>query len=231
VKSDATRSACGRALRDRRLSGRGADRVAGVHRVGSGGFAASYHAENTVDGSGPPQGFGPGVAHDPHAAGNHWTASGSGDVIGEFVIRDFAAATSLGGAHVWNHLSSSGTASTPDSAPRRFDLTVHDGPNGGGSALLFADDVGISRNGTTAQSCDFGEILAGIRSVRFEVAAKVAATGSPNCTGLAEVAFDTTRPDGALIGVASAPAPAPPAPGLPVAGLAGLAALRRRPRG
>ena len=168
-------------------------------------FSASYDILNTIDGSGLPVNFTPASVHATYAVNNHWTtrpgALGNNNAAASFF---FTAPVTIGTFHMWNHLSN-GVAADPGYAVTRFDMRLFDSSNNELFALLNQSAV---PNVFTAQSFTFSPV-ANVSRIDFRVLAN---NGSPNYTGLAEVAFESIPSPGALA----------------LLGLGGLVATRRR---
>lgn len=167
-------------------------------------FSGSYDIGNAIDGSGLPAGFVTGDTHSTYVANNHWTtqsgALAAGNAWADFF---FDSPATIGVFHLWNHRSD-GVASDPGYAVTRFNLELFDsGDNLVGSLIDETAVPGVF----TAQSFNFAAV-SDVSRVRFTILAN---NGSPQYTGVAEVAFDV------------------PAPGaLALAGVTGLALTRRR---
>lgn len=168
-------------------------------------FSGSYDIGNAIDGSGLPAGFDPTSVHATYAVNNHWTtrpgALGAGNAWAEF---SFDAPVTIGTFHMWNHLSN-GVAADPGYAVTLFNLELLDSDS---NVLHTLSNAAAQPNVHVAQSF-FLPVTSNVSSVRITILAN---NGSPNYTGLAEVAFDSV-----------------PAPGaLALLGVSGLVAGRRR---
>lgn len=181
-------------------------------------FSSDYVAENTINGSGLPGGFGPTDTHADYAQGNHWTSNGASPTD-EYIEWGFSSVKTVGGLYIWNHLSNI-IASNSVYEPISFDLTFKDG--GGGTLLEFeAVSLTPDTNGAS-ESFTLSAPLSNVGSVLFEVKAT---QGSPTYTGLAEVLFSDSVIAGADVTLNAVPLPAPA--WLLLAGMAGMAGVRR----
>ncbi|WP_425404944.1 PEP-CTERM sorting domain-containing protein [Hwanghaeella sp.] len=176
-------------------------------------FNASFAAENTINGSGLTSNpRDPSEAHANYAGGNHWTTAAGTNPLDAFITWGFDSPTDLFGMYVWNHRSNIISANT-GYEPTLFTLELFDGSN---NSLLTLTNVSLLPDVATGQTIDFGGLVAGVSSIRFDVDA---VQSSPDFTGLAEVAFETSP-------ITAVPVPA--ALPLLLTGLVGLSFLRRR---
>lgn len=168
-------------------------------------FSSLYDILNTIDGSGLPANFTPADAHANYTINNHWTtAAGALNQNNAAASFFFNLPVTIGTFHMWNHRSN-GIAADPGYAVTRFNLRLFDADNNEIFALL--NQVALP-NIAIAQSYVFAPV-ANVSRVDFRVLAN---NGSPNYTGLAEVAFESIPTPGAVS----------------LLGIAGLAAMRRR---
>ena len=171
-------------------------------------FSGFYAAVYTINGSGLPANFIPADAHDDYSINNHWITSG-GDPSNESIVWGFSSPQTLGAIYLWNHRSNIISANA-GYAPTLFDLTLMDA---GMAPLLVLDDVPLASDTATGQTIGLGGLVASVSFVRFDVEA---VQSSPNYTGLAEVAFDTSA------------IPAPPAVALMITDVRSLLSIARR---
>lgn len=168
-------------------------------------FSASYDIGNVIDGSGLPANFTPASVHSTYVQNNHWTtqagALNANNAAASFL---FDNPVTIGTFHMWNHLSN-GVASDPGYAVTRFDMRLFDSANNELFSLL---NQAALPNVAIAQSYLFAPV-ANVSRVDFRILAN---NGSPNYTGVAEVAFESVPTPGALA----------------LMGLGGLVATRRR---
>ena len=150
-----------------------------------------FAPSNTIDGSGLPGGYGPTDAHADYAfdsgsrTGNHWTTSGQGNPTDEFITWSFNIPQTLDAIHIWNHRSTMPPAGNSEYDVTLFDLTVFDSTS---NVLLTFNDMRLTPDTASGQTFSFGSALAAVSSIRFDIEAT---QGTPNFTGLAEVAFNT----------------------------------------
>ncbi len=170
-------------------------------------FNGSYDIGNVIDGSGLPVNFTASSVHSTYVQNNHWTtqagALANNNAAASFF---FAAPVTIGTFHMWNHLSN-GVASDPGYAVTRFDIRLFDAGNNEIFSLL---NQTATPNVAIAQSYLFAPV-ANVSRVDFRILAN---NGSPNYTGVAEVAFEAVPTPGALA----------------LMGVGGLLATRRRRR-
>lgn len=169
-------------------------------------FSSSYDVLQAIDGSGLPLNFTPNSVHATYAVGNHWTTvardlHNDGNAWANFL---FNTDRTIGTFHLWNHLSN-GVAADPGYAVTLFDLRFFDAAD-----TEIGSMIGLTAqpNVSIAQSYAFAPID-GVRRVQFTIRAN---NGSPNYTGVGEVAFESV--------------PAPASAGL--LAFAAMAAGRRR---
>lgn len=149
-------------------------------------FSGAYVITNTINGSAMPVNFCPASAHGTYLANNHWTTkSGALQQGTAFANFFFDEDQTIGTFLMWNHRSN-GVASDPGYAVTLFDLRLYDADD---IVLLELLDTPATPNVAISQAYRFGPIE-GVRRVEFIV---VANNGSPQYTGLAEVAFSEER--------------------------------------
>lgn len=154
-------------------------------------FSGSYDIGNAIDGSGLPPGFDATSVHATYAANNHWTTRAGALAAGNaWATFSFDEPVTIGTFLMWNHLSN-GVASDPGYAITRFTLELMDSDS---NVLHSLVDVTAVPNVHTAQSFVM-PITGGVSSVKLTILAN---NGSPNYTGLAEVAFSAVPAPGAL---------------------------------
>ncbi len=168
-------------------------------------FSSSYDIGNAIDGSGLPAGFGITDEHATYVQNNHWTtrsgAIGAGTAWADF---SFDSPQTIGAFYMWNHRSD-GVAADPGYAITTFNLELFDDLDNPLGSLM---NQSATPNVLVAQDYLFAPID-DVSRVRLTILAN---NGSPQYTGLAEVAFAAV-----------------PAPGtLALAALGGLATVRRR---
>jgi hypothetical protein len=151
-------------------------------------FSGLYDIGNTRDGSGLTVPFTIFSPHATYETNNHWTTKAGALQAGNaWASFTFNSDRTIGTFHMWNHRSN-GIASDPGYAVTLFNLRMYD-VNG---ALLFELlNQPATPNVPEAQSFCF-EPVDGVRRVDFTILAN---NGSPNYTGLAEVAFDSLGRD------------------------------------
>ena len=149
-------------------------------------FSGSYDIGNTIDGSGLPSPFTTLDVHGTYVVNNHWTtqrgALAAGNAFADFF---FDTPKTVGTFYLWNHLSNN-IASDPGYAVTLFNLELFDAaddPIGSITDLVADPDV------FSAQAFGFAPID-NVSRVRFTILNN---NGSPDLTGVAEVAFDTLR--------------------------------------
>ncbi len=168
-------------------------------------FSALYSILNTINGSGMPANFTPASAHANYAINNHWTtAAGALNQNNAAASFFFNQPVTIGTFHMWNHRSN-GIAADPGYAVTLFNLRLFDANNNELFQLLNQPAL---PNIAIAQSYVFTPV-ANVSRVDFRILAN---NGSPNYTGLAEVAFESIPSPGAMT----------------LLGFVGLAACRRR---
>ena len=153
-------------------------------------FSGAFQIGFAIDGSGMPAGFDPDSTHTTYSSNNHWTTQSgalqAGNAWAEFFFTDPA---SIRRFHMWNHLSN-GIATDPGYAVTEFNIRFFDS-----SDALIHESLGMPAlpNVSVAQTYQF-DLMHDVARVRFEI---IANNGSPQYTGLAEVAFDTVPAPGA----------------------------------
>lgn len=151
-------------------------------------FSGLYDIGNTLDGSGLALPFTIFTPHATYATNNHWTTkSGALQAGNAWASFTFNTNRTIGTFHMWNHRSN-GIASDPGYAVTLFDLKMYDAR---GTLLFALLNQAATPNVAVAQSFCF-EPVDGVRRVDVVILDN---NGSPNYTGLAEVAFDSTGRD------------------------------------
>lgn len=145
-------------------------------------FSASYDIGNAIDGSGLTLPLCLTQGHATYTTHNHWTtkagALNAGTAFADFVFADGAT---VGSFILWNHRSD-GVAADPGYAVTLFDLELFDEAGGLLHALRSQPAVpGVS----AAQTFSF----APVDHVHHAKLTILDNNGSPNYTGVAEVAF------------------------------------------
>ena len=151
-------------------------------------FTAGFDgtAMNTIDGSGLPVSFTTSDAHGPYVTGTHWTTTLEEPPTDQSITWGFSTPQTLSHIYIWNHLSTSSPASNTGYEVTLFDLTLFDAGN---APILVLNDVAMQPNTAFAQTFSFGGTVTGVSSVLFEIEA---VEFSPDFTGLAEIAFETS---------------------------------------
>jgi hypothetical protein len=151
-------------------------------------FSSLYDIGNTRDGSGLPPRFTIFSPHATYTTNNHWTTKAGALQAGTaWASFTFTSERTIGTFHMWNHRSN-GIAADPGYAVTLFDLKMYDVA---GVLLFELLNQAAAPNVLEAQSFCF-EPVDGVRRVDFIIRAN---NGSPNYTGLAEVAFDSLGRD------------------------------------
>ena len=149
-------------------------------------FSSGYLATNTINGSGLPSGFDISDTHANYAVGNHWTSATGTTPTDQFISWGFITPQTLDTIYIWNHLSSQPLAANTGYDVTLFDLTLL---NSSGGTLLSLNDAALTPDTNTSQSFSFGGAIPEVATVIFDVET---VQSSPNFTGLAEVAFNST---------------------------------------
>jgi hypothetical protein len=151
-------------------------------------FSSLYDIGNTRDGSGLPVGFTIFSLHGNYAVNNHWTTkSGALQAGTAWASFTFNADRTIGTFHLWNHRSNN-IASDPGYAVTLFELRMFDAND----QLLFVLPNQPALPNTAAAQHFCWAPVAGVRRVDFKILAN---NGSPQYTGLAEVAFSSEGRD------------------------------------
>lgn len=151
-------------------------------------YSGLYDIGNTRDGSGLPLGFSIFSPHATYAVNNHWTTkAGALEAGTAWASYTFKSDRTVGTFHMWNHRSN-GVASDPGYAVTLFDMRMYDGR---GTLLFELLNQPAAPNVAAAQSFCFDPVV-GVRRVDIVILDN---NGSPNYTGLAEVAFDSLGRD------------------------------------
>ena len=151
--------------------------------VASSEYSSSYQATNTIDGSGLSDPLlGSNTVHDLYRPGNHWTSAGTAP-RDQLIDWGFNTPQNLDEIYIWNHQSTVGPAANPGYDVTLFDLTLFDAAD---NILLTLDDVALQPDTNAAQTFSFGQTVANVSRVRFEIEDVQSST---NYTGLAEVGF------------------------------------------
>ena len=152
--------------------------------VASSEYSSSYQATNTIDGSGLSDPLlGSNAIHDPYSYDNHWTSARGTAPRDQLIDWGFNTPQNLDQMYIWNHQSTVGPAANPGYDVTLFDLTLFDAAD---NILLTLDDVALQPDTNAAQTFSFGQTVANVSRVRFEIEDVQSST---NYTGLAEVGF------------------------------------------
>ncbi len=147
-------------------------------------FSGSYDIGNAIDLSGMSD-LCVTASHSTYVQNNHWTtkagAINAGTAFANFF---FDEDTTIGSFLLWNHRSD-GVAADPGYAVTSFDLRLYDV---GDNVLYESLSTPALPNTPTVQTYNFAPVD-GVRRVEFVVLTN---NGSPNYTGVAEVAFAQT---------------------------------------
>ena len=152
--------------------------------VASSQYSRSYQATNTIDGSGLSDPLlGSNAIHDPYSYDNHWTSARGTAPRDQLIDWGFNTPQNLDEIYIWNHQSNPGIADNPGYEVTLFDLTLFDAAD---NILLTLDDVALQPDTNAAQTFSFGQTVANVSRVRFEIEDVQSST---TYTGLAEVGF------------------------------------------
>ena len=152
--------------------------------VASSEFSSSFQATYTIDGSGLSDPLlGSNAIHDPYSYDNHWTSARGTAPRDQLIDWGFNTPQNLDEIYIWNHQSTPGFANNPGYDVTLFDLTLFDAAD---NILLTLDDVALQPDTNAAQTFSFGQTVANVSRVRFEIEDVQSST---NYTGLAEVGF------------------------------------------
>lgn len=149
-------------------------------------FSGNYLIDFAINGTGLPDPFTPSDVHATYARNNHWTTR-SGALAAGTAFADFFFDTpkTVGTFYLWNHLSN-GIASDPGYAVTLFDLELFDAAD---NPLGSITNVAADPDFFAAQAFGFAPID-NVSRVKLTILAN---NGSPQYTGVGEVAFDSLR--------------------------------------
>jgi hypothetical protein len=145
-------------------------------------------AQNTINGSGLPPNFTATDAHDPYGDGNHWTTNIGEAATDTQIAWSFQEPQDLTSIVLWNHQASPPLTARDDFEVTRFRLFFLDEEN---VLIRSVLDLNLRPDLATGQVIHFDEPIKGVTQVSFLVDAT---QGSPEFTGLGEVAFNAPLP-------------------------------------
>ncbi|MBL9149328.1 MAG: dockerin type I repeat-containing protein [Phycisphaerae bacterium] len=151
-------------------------------------FSGLYDIGNAIDGSGLPARWTIFSLHANYTTNNHWTTKAGALQAGNaWASFTFNTDRTVGTFHLWNHRSN-GIASDPGYAVTLFELRMYDAAN----ELLFVlpNQTALPNLAEAQHFC--WEPVSGVRRVDLKI---IQNNGSPNYTGVAEVAFSSEGRD------------------------------------